>query len=107
MTGDVPQSVELSICDREPIHTPGAIQPHGVLLALDPDDMRIDQIAGDTQALLGASHSALLGQNVEARLGAVAATRLTRILADEGPRSCSPSRRRRATVRSRSRASSI
>ncbi|WP_018265923.1 HWE histidine kinase domain-containing protein [Methylosinus sp. LW4] len=86
--GDAPQSVDLSICDREPIHTPGAIQPHGVLLALDPDDMRIDQIAGDTQALLGASHSALLGQNLEARLGAVAATRLTRLVADEGPRSC-------------------
>ena len=27
--------VDLTTCDREPIHVPGAIQPHGVLLALD------------------------------------------------------------------------
>ncbi|MBG0811978.1 GAF domain-containing protein [Methylosinus sp. H3A] len=86
---DAPLGIDLTICDREPIHTPGAIQPHGVLLAIDPDDMRIVQIAGDTQALLGASHRALLGQSVEARLGAVAATRLTRIVAGAaGPRSC-------------------
>jgi len=86
---DASKGIDLTIRDREPIHTPGAIQPHGVLLALDPDDMRIAQIAGDTQALLGAPHSALLGQNVEARLGAVAAKRLTRIIADAaGPRSC-------------------
>ena len=25
----------LSQCDREPIHTPGLIQPHGLLFALD------------------------------------------------------------------------
>lgn len=29
------QSVDLTNCDREPIHIPGSIQPHGVLLALD------------------------------------------------------------------------
>jgi len=26
-------AVDLTNCDREPIHVPGAIQPHGVLLA--------------------------------------------------------------------------
>ncbi|HEY8063538.1 MAG TPA: HWE histidine kinase domain-containing protein [Methylosinus sp.] len=86
---DASEDIDLTICDLEPIHTPGAIQPHGVLLALDPDDMRIVQIAGDTQTLLGAPHSALLGQSVETRLGAVATTRLTRIIADAGgPSSC-------------------
>jgi PAS fold len=29
--------VDLTTCDREPIQIPGAIQPHGVLLALDTD----------------------------------------------------------------------
>lgn len=28
-------AVDLSTCDREPIHIPGMIQPHGVLLAID------------------------------------------------------------------------
>ena len=27
-------AVDLSACDREPIHTPGRVQPHGALLAL-------------------------------------------------------------------------
>ena len=27
-------SVDLTNCDREPIHVPGSIQPHGFLLAL-------------------------------------------------------------------------
>jgi diguanylate cyclase (GGDEF)-like protein len=31
----------LTACDREPIHLSGAIQPHGMLLALDPASQRI------------------------------------------------------------------
>jgi len=31
----------LSQCDREPIHVPGAVQPHGALLAFEPRDGRI------------------------------------------------------------------
>jgi len=30
-------AVDLSNCDREPIHIPGSIQPHGALLAFTPD----------------------------------------------------------------------
>lgn len=76
--GDASEGLDfdLAICDREPIRTPGAIQPHGVLLALDPTDMTIIQVAGDTQTLLGAPHEILLGQSFEARLGPVAATKL-------------------------------
>ena len=29
--------VDLTNCEREPIHIPGAIQPHGLLLALDAE----------------------------------------------------------------------
>jgi len=32
-----PNQVDLTNCDREPIHIPGRIQPHGVLLACDSD----------------------------------------------------------------------
>jgi chemotaxis family two-component system sensor kinase Cph1 len=28
--------LDLATCDREPIHIPGAIQPHGVLIAPAP-----------------------------------------------------------------------
>ena len=29
------EPVDLSNCDREPIHIPGLVQPHGALLAFD------------------------------------------------------------------------
>lgn len=44
---------DLTACDREPIHIPGAIQPHGVLLIVDPVQDRITGGAGDVAALLG------------------------------------------------------
>ena len=28
------ETVDLTNCDREPIHIPGAIQPHGILLVV-------------------------------------------------------------------------
>jgi light-regulated signal transduction histidine kinase (bacteriophytochrome) len=40
-------------CDREPIHVPGAILPHGAMLVLDPDSLEILQAAGDLAGLLG------------------------------------------------------
>jgi len=45
---------DLTICDREPIHMPGAIQPHGMLLIVDPAAGVIVGGAGDVPALLGA-----------------------------------------------------
>lgn len=35
----------LSRCAREPIHTPGAIQPYGVLLVLEPQSLRVRERA--------------------------------------------------------------
>ncbi len=55
---------DLSNCDREPIHIPGSIQPHGVLLVLDPGDLRILQAGGDSERLLGWPLSRLLGQKL-------------------------------------------
>lgn len=45
---------DLTICDREPIHIPGAIQPHGMLLIVDPAEGVIVGGAGDVASLLGA-----------------------------------------------------
>ena len=45
--------VDLTSCDREAIHIPGSIQPHGVLLVVDHQDLAIRQFAGDTRFLLG------------------------------------------------------
>jgi light-regulated signal transduction histidine kinase (bacteriophytochrome) len=54
--------LDLTACDREPIHIPGAVQPHGVLLALDAKDLRIQQAGGACERLLGLAPPALLGR---------------------------------------------
>jgi diguanylate cyclase (GGDEF)-like protein len=49
---------DLTQCDTEPIHAPGAVQPHGALLAYDPDDGRIthwSENLADVLPLAGAS----------------------------------------------------
>jgi len=43
----------LTSCDREPIHIPGSIQPHGVLLVVSRQDLAVLQFAGDTRFLIG------------------------------------------------------
>ena len=44
----------LTTCDTEPIHVPGAIQPHGVLLAVD-GDQRVVTASHNTSSMLGNS----------------------------------------------------
>lgn len=44
--------MNLSDCDAEPIHVPGTIQPHGVLLLLDPQEERVTAAAGDLEGLM-------------------------------------------------------
>ena len=58
----------LTDCDREPIHIPGSIQPHGALLVLEPGSLRVLEAAGDTAGLLGADIAALLNGSLADRL---------------------------------------
>jgi chemotaxis family two-component system sensor kinase Cph1 len=55
---------DLTNCDREQIHIPGAILPHGAMLVLDSETLEVLQVAGDVTGLLGASVEELLGQSV-------------------------------------------
>ncbi|TIC83568.1 GAF domain-containing protein [Nocardioides sp. GY 10113] len=60
--------VDLSTCDREPIHVPGAIQPHGVLLAMD-DDGGVVVASANCAQLLGVACEAAIGLAAEDLLG--------------------------------------
>jgi two-component system, chemotaxis family, sensor kinase Cph1 len=60
-------NVDLTNCDREPIHVPGAIQPHGMLLAFDEGDDMILQVSENCGKFLGMEVDAILGN----RLGKV------------------------------------
>lgn len=56
------EAVDLTNCEKEPIHIPGLIQPHGVLLAVTQDqDNLIVQASWNTDVLLGTAADALLG----------------------------------------------
>ncbi|MEO1644483.1 MAG: hypothetical protein AAFR67_04810, partial [Chloroflexota bacterium] len=52
------------LCEIEPIHILGYIQPHGVLLALDPQTLTILYVSDNTATLLDQQAESLLGQAV-------------------------------------------
>lgn len=56
------QAVDLTNCDREQIHIPGLIQPHGVLLVLQEPDLTIIQVSSNTLESIGHPPEDLLGK---------------------------------------------
>ncbi|WP_235532884.1 histidine kinase dimerization/phosphoacceptor domain -containing protein, partial [Sphingomonas sp. Leaf412] len=49
---DASPGLDLTACDREPIHIPGAVQPHGLLLVADAASLRVVAAAGDVEGRL-------------------------------------------------------
>ncbi|MCS0504186.1 HWE histidine kinase domain-containing protein [Ancylobacter mangrovi] len=80
-----PESVNLSNCDREPIHVPGSIQCHGCLLACDETGESVERCSENAAGMLRAQDGPVLGQRLKALLGAEAAGQLREALrrADE------------------------
>jgi PAS domain S-box-containing protein len=68
--------IDLSQCEREPIHIPGAIQPHGALLAATLEGLRISHASENLAAILGRSPQAVLGQTLAEAVGESAAREL-------------------------------
>jgi hypothetical protein len=75
LTSGLP-TADLTACDLKPIHIPGSIQPHGVLVALTEADFRIVLVSinlamfapQDSDAMQGASLAALIDARGFARL---------------------------------------
>lgn len=71
-----PATADLSACEREPIRIPGSIQPHGVLVVLEPQSFQIRQVSANApdrfgrrlEALIGSDASAVLPANVIERI---------------------------------------
>lgn len=61
--------ITLTNCDQEPIHIPGAIQPYGFLLCLDPATRRIVQASANTETLIGLTAEGLLNGGLDQLLG--------------------------------------
>jgi two-component system, chemotaxis family, sensor kinase Cph1 len=56
------QNVNLTNCDREPIHIPNLIQAHGIIFVLNGNDFTIVQVSENVQSLLGYHTEAILNQ---------------------------------------------
>ncbi|RZJ44237.1 MAG: GAF domain-containing protein, partial [Brevundimonas sp.] len=61
------QKLDLNACDRELIHIPEAIQPHGLLFLLDATDLFIRREAGLTARITGSD--SWVGRSIESLLG--------------------------------------
>lgn len=67
------QATNLTNCDREPIHIPGSIQPHGALLACDVGLQRILRHSANAASFLGLGRQSLIGEELDDVIGRKAA----------------------------------
>ncbi|MDR5590539.1 ATP-binding protein [Christiangramia sediminicola] len=79
-----PEKVDLSSCEKEPIHIIGVTQEHGVLVACDKETGRIGQVGENSSEFFGIAAEELLGKSLESILGSkLADALLTTIKNDE------------------------
>ncbi len=60
---EVPQNIDLSSCDREPIHIPSRIQSFGTLISVTPDWI-INHISDNAHEMLGKDAKDIVGQQL-------------------------------------------
>ncbi|GAB3465973.1 ATP-binding protein [Massilia terrae] len=75
MTQAPAPALDLSACDKEPIRTPGSIQPHGFLLALSPA-LEVLQASANLGAMAGIAAADAVGQSLAQLIGADAHARI-------------------------------
>lgn len=76
--------IDLTNCDREPIHIPGSIQPHGCLLACDDAGRVVQRHSANAAGLLGLAGDPN-GMPLREILGAEQCHRISNALAMVGP----------------------
>jgi chemotaxis family two-component system sensor kinase Cph1 len=83
-TLSVAEQARLDECSQEPIRTPGAVQPHGALIAVDADSYEIRFASENCDTILGTSAEQLLGSNIADFVGAKAAAQFRDVIAARG-----------------------
>ncbi|MFO0898653.1 MAG: ATP-binding protein [Pirellulales bacterium] len=78
-----PKPVDLAECDREPIHRPGSIQPHGALLAARLADLRVLHASTNLEAFCERSSESVLDHDLYSALPGLAREPLAAALRDE------------------------
>jgi len=67
------QDIDLTACEREPIHIPGSIQPHGILLAIRLSDRTIAYASANVAEIFGFGATDVLGRPFDQVLPALSA----------------------------------
>ena len=78
------EAVDVASCDREPIHIPGSIQPHGFLLGFNASGS-VAVASSNACAFLGLPQQSLFGKTLPELVGTAAGDRLSRELVAEPP----------------------
>jgi light-regulated signal transduction histidine kinase (bacteriophytochrome) len=71
--GAMSETVDLTNCDREPIHIPGSVQPHGAMLVCDPATFHVLFCSENIARVLGRDESDLTGRPLYDVIGEQAA----------------------------------
>jgi light-regulated signal transduction histidine kinase (bacteriophytochrome) len=61
--------VDLTNCDREPIHVPGSIQPHGAMFVCSATERRIAHLSANAAEFIGRPNENLIGERLESAIG--------------------------------------
>ncbi len=64
-----PEKVDLSSCEKEPIHIIGKSQSHGVLVACNKETLEITQIGVNSEKILGIPYEELLCESIQKLVG--------------------------------------
>ena len=75
--------ISLANCDDEPVHAPGCIQGHGLLLALRLADLVVTQVSDNCARWTGLPPEQVLGRPVARVVGSAAAQRIQALLQTE------------------------
>lgn len=75
--------LDLSNCDREPIHIPGTVQPHGVLFVVREPTLTVTHVSENVSEFFAARPESVIGQPLGGVLGETAVARLAQVLQSE------------------------
>ena len=82
-----PQALEAELqrCAREPVHIPGAIQPHGALISCDDELKRVRQVSANIEAVLGIGVEKALAASPEELIGTRSIAELRNVVETRSP----------------------
>ncbi|RYG34493.1 GAF domain-containing protein [bacterium] len=78
--------LDVTACDREPIHIPGSIQPYGLFFTLNPQTGRVAQVSLNVAERLNRPVDEIIGRTMEELVVPVPPTALEEVFEDLGRR---------------------